>query len=144
MNESIYENVTLEVEEKRAEDIVGEIINDNTIETPEQDIETETVETVNDIIVETENPAIDETVFEDNETITAEEIQGETAEPLDDIKTVEDITEDVGAEEDPENTPVIEEAVVPSYIRNAEITGTRENPTIAGCGREVIRPSLLQ
>ena len=139
----IYENEISQVEEQREEDVIDEVLDDNAIETPGVETETETVDEAEDITVETENPAIDETVFSDSETITAEDVQGETAEPLDDIETVEDITEEIEAE-DPEDTPVIEEAIVPGYIRRAAETGTRENPILAPCGREVTRPSLLQ
>lgn len=141
MDELLREE-TSEVIEDRADDVLAEVLDDNTIETAEVE---ETPAVVDEVVetVETENPVEDETVFEDSETITAEEIQGETAEPQS-IETVEDVTEEVEAEEDPEDTPVIEEAVIPDYIRRASEVGTRENPIFAPCGREVTRPSLLQ
>lgn len=145
MDELIYENNLSEVEEQRAEDIVDEVLDDNTIETPEAEVETEAVETTDDIVVETENPVVDETIFSSDEVVDGSDInEGETAEPLTDIETVEEIAEEVGEDEEPEDTPVIEEAVIPDYIRRAAEIGTRENPVIAPCGREVARPSLLQ
>ena len=94
--------------------------------------------------VETENPVVDPLPAED--TMTAEEIQGETAEPLaeTDVETVEDIQEEAEPETDPEDTPVIEEAVISSYIRHAQEIGTREAPITATDGRETFIPTLLR
>jgi hypothetical protein len=94
--------------------------------------------------VETENPVVDPLPAED--TMTAEEIQGETAEPLaeTDAETVEDIQEEAEPETEPEDTPVIEEAVIPSYIRHAQEIGTVEAPIIAPDGRETFIPTLLR
>lgn len=108
------------------------------------DGETETVEdTETEVVTETENPVADETVFSDDEIITAEEVQGETAEPITDT-VLEDIEEEAETESEPSDTLVIEEEVVPSYIRHAQEIGTRENPIFGNGGREVLRPSLLQ
>lgn len=142
-----------------AEDIITEEIQeDNTIETAEEagtldealdvvysdtegaELAPEVVESVDDV-VETENPVVDPLPVED--TITAEEIQGETAEPQE-AEVIEDVQEEAEPEAEPEDTPVIEEAVIPSYIAHASEYGTRENPTIALGGREVLRPSLLE
>lgn len=140
-----------------ARDIVTEEIDDNTIETAEEagtldealdvvyndgedgaEIAPDAVEDV-DGTVETENPVVEPLPEED--TISAEEIQGETAEPQE-AEIVEDIQEE--AETEPEDTPVIEEAVIPSYIAHASQIGTRETPIISPEGREVLRPSLLE
>jgi len=142
-----------------AEDIVTEEIQeDSTIETAEEagtldealdvvysdadgaNLAPEVVESV-DGVVETENPVVDPLPVED--TITAEEVQDETAEPQE-AEIVEDIQEEAEPEAEPVDTPVIEEAVIPSYIAHASEYGTRENPTIAPSGREVLRPSLLE
>lgn len=140
-----------------AEDVISEDLTDNTIETTEEagtldealdvvysdtegaDLAPEVVESVDDV-VETENPVVDPLPVED--TITAEEIQDEPAEPQE-PEVIEDVQEeDIGA--DPEDAPVIAEAVIPSYIAHALEYGTRENPVIAPGGREALRPSLLE
>lgn len=141
-----------------AEDIVAEAMDDNTIEGAVEagtvktaldvvysdgdgaELAPETVESVDDV-VETENPVVDPLPVED--TITAEEIQDEPAEPQK-PEIIEDIQEAVESETEPEDTPVIAEAVIPSYIAHATEIGTRENPVIAPGGREVLRPSLLE
>ena len=142
-----------------AQDIVTEEIDDNTIETTEEAgtldealdvvyndgedgalIAPDTVEDV-DEAVETEDPVIEPLPTED--TMTAEEIQGETAEPQE-AEIIEEVQEEVEAETEPEDTPVIEEAVIPSYIAHASEIGTRDTPIIAPEGREVLRPSLLK
>ena len=139
-----------------AEDIVAEAMDDNTIEGAAEagtvetaldvvysgedgaELAPEVVESVDDV-VETEDPVVDPLPVED--TITAEEIQDDTAEPQE-PDVIEDIQEEAGA--DPEDTPVIAEAVIPSYIAHALDYGTRENPVVAPGGREVLRPSLLE
>lgn len=141
-----------------AEDVIAEDLSENTIETAEEagtldealdvvysdedgaGLAPETVESV-DGVVETEDPVIDPLPVED--TITAEEVQGETAEPQE-AEIIEDIQEESEPGADPEDTPVIEEAVIPPYIAHAAEYGTRETPTIAPGGREVLRPSLLE
>ena len=141
-----------------AEDVIAEDLSKNTIETAEEagtldealdvvysdedgaELAPETVESV-DGVVETEDPVIDPLPVED--TITAEEVQGETAEPQE-AEIIEDIQEEAEPGADPEDTSVIEEAVIPSYIAHASEYGTRENPTIAPGGRDVLRPSLLE
>lgn len=141
-----------------AEDVIAEDLSENTIETAEEagtldealdvvysdedgaELAPETVESVNGV-VETEDPVIEPLPVED--TITAEEIQDETAEPQE-AEIIEDIQEETEPGADPEDTPVIEEAVIPSYIAHAAEYGTRENPTIAPGGREVLKPSLLE
>ena len=141
-----------------AEDIVTEDIVGNTIETAEEagtldtaldvvysdedgaDLAPEVVESVDDV-VETENPVIDPLPVED--TIGPEEIQDEPAEPQE-AEVIEDIQEEAEPEAEPEDTPVIAEAVIPLYIAHAAEYGTRETPTVAPGGREVLRPSLLE
>lgn len=141
-----------------AEDVIAEDLTENTIETAEEagtldaaldvvysggdgaELAPEVAESVDDV-VETEDPVIDPLPVED--TITAKEIQGETAEPQE-AEVIEDIQEEAEPEAEPEDTPVIEEAVIPSYLAHAAEYGTRETPTIAPGGREVLRPSLLE
>lgn len=150
---------TMDISNVIAEDVIAEDLTENTIETAEEAgtldealdvvyndgedgavIAPEVVESV-DGVVETEDPVVDPLPVED--TITAEEIQYETAEPQE-AEVIEDIQEEADTGADPEDTPVIEEAVIPSYIAHAAEYGTRENPTIAPGGREVLRPSLLE
>ena len=148
MDEILLENSIEEqdfVEEQREDDIIAEVLDDNTIE-GEPEIVEETADLTEDTVdvTETENPVIDETVFSEEEITDNAGLEGETAEPITDIETVEDIEEETEPEAEPVDAPVIEEAVIPSYIAHAAEIGTRENPVRANGGAEVFVPTLLR